>query len=785
MDVLALNRIRCMLFGIVALAPLAGDVLAAEWPKKLSSFFAVHCDDCHDADSRSGGLDIAGLSTNLNEADLIRTWTLIHDRIAAGEMPPKDANIPSSNHRQAVLKILGNLLSEADQSRREVVLRRLNRVEYENTIRDLFGTDVRLQQMLPEDASAHGFRNIGEALSVSAELMDVYLQAADTALDAIFGPADPPKYVKVTTNLNQIMTDEQKQHVRVNQQGVVLFNSGYNASVLRGCFATVPGTYRVRIQTQAFQSEQPVTMCLYGGVWGYQDRHVVGFFDVPADKLVTLDINVYQPESGDTIQPNPYGTIHNVGTGAQSYEGAGLFIGDITFEGPLEEWPPESRGKLIGDVDPSKGTLEDARAILTRILPLAVRRPTRAEEVEPYVALVRQAVEEGQSFQTSLRRGLKGILCSPEFLFLEEPFPDQAEGRISDHALASRLSYFLWSSMPDRELLAAARCGELKNPDLLREHVERMLADPKSIRFVENFTDQWLMLREIDFTLPDQKLYPDYDELLRISMLEEPRRFFQEILENDLSLLNFIDSDFVIVNGRMAQHYDIDAVNGQAFRKVLLPKNRVRGGVITTAAVMKVTANGTNTSPVTRGAWVLQNILGNSVPPPPPNIPGVDPDIRGATTIREQLDKHRNDPSCAVCHREIDPPGFALESFDVIGGWRDFYRTVGEGKWLPSDPKFPHRYVGYRRGPDVDSSGVTSDGRDFRDIRDYKKLLLADKQQIARCLSEKMLTYALGRGLGFSDRSDVETIVANVREKDFGFRTLVHEVVQSRAFHEP
>jgi hypothetical protein len=241
----------------------------------------------------------------------------------------------------------------------------------------------------------------------------------------------------------------------------------------------------------------------------------------------------------------------------------------------------------------------------------------------------------------------------------------------------------------------------------------------------------------------------------------------------------------VFINERLARHYGIEGVTGQTLRKVSLAPDSVRGGVLTQAGVLKVTANGTATSPVARGVWVLDNLLGKPSPPPPPGIPGVEPDIRGATTIREQLEKHRNLASCARCHRQIDPPGFALESFDVIGGWRDFYRTLGAGDWLERDPRHPHRNIQYRKGPDVDPQGRTADGDAFLNIRDYKRLLLAEPERIARCLSEKIMTYALGRGLGFSDRPGIDAIVGKIKEQHYGLRTLVHEIVQSEAFQSP
>ncbi len=767
-----------MFAGLILMETASGE----DWPPELRAFLEKYCYECHQGASAKGDLNLQGLSTDLANRDGIRLWTAVHDRLARGEMPPKDADRPPPADRDRNSKLLAGLLTRADHARREVALRRLNRVEYENTVRDLFGIDVFVREMLPEDASAHGFDNIGAALSISTEQMQAYLETADSVLDSVFGPAAKPKRMATTLNLRDLIDEsgESTKTVRKTQEGVVLFNSGYNPSVLRTLDTPGPGLYRVRIQAKAVQTEKPVTMLVYGGVWGLRDKHITGFFDIPPGEITTIEVTDRLWERGDTFEIYPFDTIHRQ-TDPDHYAGPGLFVGDVAIEGPLGEWPPPSRLRLLGGINPASATLADAERILSEFLPRAFRRPVGPDDLRPILGIIRKALEAGKPFEKALRSGLKGALCSPEFLFLDEP----GEERLSQYPLASRMSYFLWNSMPDAELIALAGKGRLREAEVLRQQVERMLGDAKAMRFTENFTGQWLKLRDIDFTLPDQKLYPDYDELLKRSMVEESHRFFQEILEANLSLANFIDSDFVFVNERLARHYGMDGITGQALRKVPRPANSVRGGVLTQAPVLKVTANGTATSPVTRGVWLLDNILGKPSPPPPPGVPAIEPDIRGATTIREQLDKHRHAKSCARCHQQIDPPGFALESFDVIGGWRGYYRTVGTGKWVERDPRYPHRYIQYRKGPDVDSRGQTADGRSFQDIREYKRLLLADQDQIARCLTEKLLTYALGRGLGFSDRPAVEAILAELKQNHYGFRTLVHEIVRCETFQKP
>ena len=346
---------------------------------------------------------------------------------------------------------------------------------------------------------------------------------------------------------------------------------------------------------------------------------------------------------------------------------------------------------------------------------------------------------------------------------------------------------FCGSSLPDEELHTSGIRSELHEPDALSAQVERMLADPKSNRFVDNFTDQWLKLRDIDFTVPDRRLYPEYNQLLRQSTLDETHAFFRELLHHNHSVQNFVDSEFAMLNQPLAEFYGIDGVSGLQMRRVELPVDSLRGGVLTQASILKVSADGTRTSPVLRGAWVLEHLFGNPSPPPPPTVAAIESDIRGATTIREQLARHRDHETCNRCHHRIDPPGFALESFDVIGGQRDWYRTAQGGDYVrkPLHPEAPDHNVRYRRGPDVNSSGEIPDGRSFSGIREYKDLLLEDETAMARALTRQLLMYSLGRNLGYSDRPEIERIVARVKDQDFGLRSIIHEIVQSPTFRKP
>lgn len=775
----------------LAIAALLGLTLSDANGADQHAFLVNHCYDCHGDGSSKGGLAIDKLGDDLTDAETTRRWTLIHDRIKAGEMPPPKRDQPAADETRAYHHSLADTLTASHVKQREVVLRRLNRVEYENTVRDLFGTYVELKDLLPEEVSASGFDNVGEALASSDALIDGYLKAADATLDAVFGETKKPAAINTRFPLAQDVQNQIGKMFRKDADGVAVFSSGYCPTTVRSLKIRHESklTYRVRIHAKGIQSDKPVTMSVHAGdvIVHRRPFFLVGFFDLPTDKMTAVEFTVRLGKY-DTIHPKPYGTVGRP-RDAKTYDGPGIVFGDIEVEGPLESWPPPSRATLLGEVKLSDGTIDDVRQIVLRLLPRAFRRAVKPNAADPYVALAKGALDAGRSFEDALRLAIKGVLVSPEFLFLDEPASAVKHERnkaIDNFSLASRLSYFLWSSMPDKALFDVARSGALSQPNELRKQVERMLADDKAKAFNENFTGQWLDLRDIDFTEPDQKLYPEFDEALKDAMLQETRLYFDRVLREDRPLLEFVDSNWTMLNERLAKHYGLEGVQGTKFRHVTLPKNATRGGVLTHASVLKVTANGTNTSPVTRGVWVLDNILGEPPPPPPPGVPAVEPDIRGATTLREQLAKHRNTERCASCHRKIDPPGFALESFDVIGGQRTFYRSLGVGERLNiyANPAaaYAHVRVAYRKGPAVDSTGELLDAGKFNDIREFKSMLLKQPRSIARGITRKLMVYALGRELGFSDRPEVQRIVEAIAKKDYGFRTLIHEVTQSESF---
>lgn len=427
----------------------------------------------------------------------------------------------------------------------------------------------------------------------------------------------------------------------------------------------------------------------------------------------------------------------------------------------------------------SKSPQQDADRLLRNFIQKAYRRPIEEADVQPFLGLFNREFGLGSGFARSMLTAYTGVLVSPSFVFVEEQ-----PGKLDDWALATRLALFLWNSTPDSALRARAEEGELHKPEVLRQETQRLLNDPKSRRLVDAFTDYWLDLRKIDDTSPSATIYNDYelDEPLKLAALEETQLFFAELLRADLPARNIVASDFTYLNERLAKHYGIDGVVGAKMRRVTLPRGSERGGLMTMASVLKVTANGTTTSPVLRGHWITERILGIETRPPPPNVGAVEPDIRGAVTIRQQLAKHREHPSCASCHVKMDPAGFALESFDVMGAHRERYRAVAEN--VKPEPGFGlnGQAFAFHYGPPVDAAGELPDGRTFRDVKEFKRLILTDEVAIARNLAKQLVAFGTGAPVRFSDRDELERILQRASAREYGVRTLVEEIVRSELF---
>jgi mono/diheme cytochrome c family protein len=794
------------LAGNAAMSLLAEISSAA--PNGRESFFTQYCIECHDADSKKGNLDLSALSWKVSDPQTMETWIKLFDKIDRGEMPPANAkDRPDSAASTAFVEGLRTDLHAASLTKQQtegrVVLRRLNRVEYENTLHDLLAIDLPLQHYLPEDAPLHGFDNVAEGLRLSMLHMGQFLEAADTAIDAALDLRQKPEAVnrRFRYHDEESVIDDQKKNgkdqwrsFRVLPDAVVIFDDN-SPTTLRQFSFRERGRYRIRISSYAVQAAgRPVWLKLYAT--DFKTKRLLGYFDVSAEGKREVEV-IADIEQGELLELKPYDTNYDDkgkglwGNDAGSYPGRGIAVEWIDVEGPIiASWPPPSVARLFGDleVDSTKPSrhgpaftlvAEDPPAVAAKVLQefasRAFRRPVTAGEVESFVKLAQQGFDSGRTFEDAMRVAFRAVLTSPRFLFFEEH-----SGKLDDWALASRLSYFLGSTCPDEELRDLAAKEILHQPEVLRAQVERLLNSPKADVFIENFTGQWLELRQIDFTQPDKKLYPEFDDLLKASMLGETKAFFSELLRDDLSLSNLIHSDFAMLNRGLAEHYQIEGVTGEAFRRTELPEGSHRGGLLTQASVLKVTANGTSTSPVLRGAWVAKRLLGEPLPPPPADSPSFEPDTRGSTTIREQLAKHRSSATCAACHTRMDPPGFALENFDAIGGWRDRYR--GE-KGDSSQRQFRGRRVWeYKLGPAVDSTGELPDGRKFAGIDEFKQLLLERQDQVARNLTQNLLIYATGAGMQFADRATVEKIVTQLKSQGGGLRTIVHEIVRSEVF---
>lgn len=595
-----------------------------------------------------------------------------------------------------------------------------------------------------------------------------------------------------------------------------------------------PGQYRVRTSLWSFQWDKGKVLPARGteaarlsvvqltgdGRGGQHPSYVLGYYDAPSLKEteheLTTWLNYNEIIGFNTASLAPAANYARKGH-AMSFTGPGIACDWLDIEGPLNPiWPPAAHRRLFGELpltefkqseqqgitpprrlqvrqigagknrpDPvnglwtvtSKAPLADADRLLGAFLPRAFRRPVEEPTRKRYVDKVNERLKAGDCFETAMRWAYRAALCSPDFLYHLEPV-----GKLDDHALASRLSYLLWNSMPDEELTGLAAEGKLRDKKVLHAQVERLLKNSKSQRFIDDFLGQWLKLRQIAANDPDRKLYPEFSPYLQDSMVAETRAYFRELIEQNLDARYLVKSDFAMLNEKLATHYGISGVSGSQIRRVKLPEGSPRGSFLGQASILKITANGTTTSPVPRGAFVMARLLGQPPEPPPANVPAVEPDVRGALTIRDQLAKHRNNATCASCHAKIDPPGFALESFDVIGGFRTRYRSIGVGDPAPRGSIDPFIGIGFKLGPAVDASGQLPDGRAFADVAEFETLLAADPHPLLSNLARQLTVYSTGRDIAFGDRTALKEMVVRTEKQDGGVRTLLHELVESRLF---
>ena len=784
-----------LLEGLLVFAAVSGAApLLAGPPAAVQTLIEQRCVGCHEGPGGEGGLDLTTLGSPVGSQSDLAHWMRIIDRVAAGEMPPADSDPLTAEEREAFASEAGAWVErqqEAAWSRTGRVRgRRLTNFQLERTLHDLLGIDIPLADKLPDEPRTSGFTTVSSGQPMSHFQVQAHLDIVDIALDEAFRrattPADewsrqlPPSQLCRQDPSRRCREPELIDNAAVTWNGNVIYYGRLPATR-----ADEPGWYRFTVRASALNVPKD------HGVWCSVRTGLcvssapllawaAGFEATEEQQEWTFETwlpegHMLEIRPGDATLKVARFEGGQIGTG----EGApqqvpGVAVHGIVMERIHRGGSDDDLRRMLfdrtGELAPDAATLgqTDPRGELARLIhrfaERAFRRPVDAADIAPYVSLAEAKREATGLFLEALRSGYRALLCSPRFVYLQE-----SAGPLDDYAVASRLSYFLTSSMPDEALLAAASRGRLRDPAVIRREVHRLLAGERGRRFVEDFSGEWLDLALIDATQPDRRLFRDYDQIVQQAMLEETHASLEQMLRDDLDIRRLIQSPTTFLNSRLARYYGIEGVAGDAMRPVVLsPSDRRGGGVLTQGAILKVTANGTNTSPVLRGIWVSERLLGVDVPPPPANVPAIEPDIRGATTIREMLEKHRADASCAACHAAFDPPGFALENYDPTGRWRDRYLVVNGGK--------------VSRGAEIDASDSLADGRFFADVEELQQLLAGDPRSVARGVAAKLLTYGTGGPITFADRKDVEKLADSVATDGLGFRSLVAEVAACRLF---
>jgi Protein of unknown function (DUF1592)/Protein of unknown function (DUF1588)/Protein of unknown function (DUF1587)/Protein of unknown function (DUF1585)/Protein of unknown function (DUF1595)/Ca-dependent carbohydrate-binding module xylan-binding/Planctomycete cytochrome C len=741
----------------------AADKPAIDFARDGIGLVQKHCVHCHGEKMQKADL---ALHTYKDESSVLKgrkVWQNVLKMVQAGEMPPKGRPKPSATETEAFVRAVNGLFERADSGKRDpgrVTIRRLNRAEYNNTIRDLVGVDFNPAEDFPSDDIGHGFDNIGDVLSLSPVLMERYLAAAESIVQRCF-LANPPK------------PPVRHQQARYLEPGGT-YPRGFRPLAAKGMLHTphklgLDGEYVFSTRVYAKQvGDEPVKVALV------IDGKEIKQFEVKAAEEKAAEkheIKVTLPPGDHRIGISLLNEFKN-----DKNEKRTVFVEYLELTGPLDTRPPFQRRLMALAADKPKP--ERTRAMLAWFAARAYRRPATEPEIQRLVKLVEAVEARGDKWEAGLELAMQAVLVSPKFLFRVEldDRPDHAEPHpIDEYQLASRLSYFLWSSMPDEELFNLAAKKQLTAH--LDVQVQRMLKDPKARALTDNFAMQWLQLRRLQAFSPDTRLFPAFNEQLRAAMFKETELFFNAIVTEDRSILDLIDADFTYLNEPLARHYGIvdsngnragqkpvrpggQPIRGREFVRVALQGGE-RGGILTQASVLTVTSNPTRTSPVKRGRWVLEQLLGTPPPPPPPNVPELtETDTALASgSLRQRMEQHRANASCANCHARMDPLGFAFENFNAIGAFR------------AKDGEFP-----------IDASGVLPDGQSFNGPGELKAILKAKKDLFSLCLTEKLLVYALGRGVEYYDKPALDKIVAALAKHDYKFSVLVAEIAKSDPF---
>lgn len=757
------------------LAVCASHKLHAADQAVLKHFVQSHCVECHDRTTNAAGLALGDLVT----VDIDRNaeaWEKVVRMLTARQMPPKKASRPAEQDYNAVVAWLEAALdrgaAKCPNPGRTETFRRLNRTEYQNTIRDLLALEIDAAALLPPDESSHGFDNITVA-DLSPSLLNRYVSAAQKISRMAVGRAPKAPREDVFRVRPDITQD-------VHLEGLPL---GTRGGIAIACSFPQAGEYEIQVRLMRDRNE---------GIEGLSDTHELEVsLDRERVKLFTVS-----PQKGGgnqaadanlntrikaTAGPHKLSVAFlkkpsslletsrqplNVHFNYYRHPRIGPAVYQVSVIGPFEARGPgettSRRQIFICQPESSADEEECAKRIISNLARRAYRRPVGEEDLQAPLDCYRQGRADG-SFEAGIEMALSSLLVNPQFLFRIERDPTGPSGgahRISDVELASRLSYFLWSSMPDEELLHLAAVGELSQPQVLAQQVRRMLANERSRSLVSNFAGQWLYLRNLEAATPDMRLFPDFDDNLRQAFRQETELFFDSVVREDRSVLELIKSDYTYLNERLAKHYGIPHIYGSHFRRVELDQKSPRGGLLRQGSILTVTSYATRTSPVIRGQWVLKNLIGMPPPPPPPNVPDLDDNtVSSLLPMRERLKQHRANPVCASCHEQMDPIGFALENFDAVGRWRE------------TDA-----------GQPIDATGGLPDGSEFTGVAGLERALLDRAELFVRTFSEKLLTFALGRGVEHYDAPAVRQIVRDAREDNYRFSRLILGIVNSTPF---
>jgi len=734
---------------------------------KTLPFLQEFCFSCHSNERKRGGLNLQDYTSEAPRIEDREMWEAARDMLQSREMPPDNKPQPTEAARQTIVDYIDLQLAKFNCDDTitpgRVTIRRLNRAEYNNTIRDLTGVNFKPAADFPADEVGYGFDNIGDVLSLSPILMEKYLTAAEQVADKAIKLDYPPQPERRRIEAERMKTfQETSRDVRAEGKVLGMYREGGGRADFD---IKQPGEYQVVIRASGDQAgPEPPKLGLK-----IDDKEIKTFAVRNArNKPRTHSVNLRLKPGKHTISIaylNNY-VVSNHPDPRMNGD-RNLFADYIDVIGPLNVAPPPPPAShaLIIPIQPKRGQeRQAAHRILKRFASRAYRRPATDAEVKRLTRFVDIVRAEGGSFNQGIQLAVQAALTSPHFLFRWELDPGAKTNNgireLNSHQIASRLSYFLWSSMPDEELMRLADEEKLTHKETIAKQARRMLKDPKSAAFVENFAGQWLQIRNLEEMTPDPEHFPSFDDQLRASMKRETELFFEAIMREDRSVLELLDSDFTFLNERLARHYGIDGVKGETFQRVALKPEHNRGGVLTHASILTITSNPTRTSPVIRGKWILEQILGAPPPIPPPGVPELEEEsgVDATASLRERLEQHRANPDCAVCHNKLDPLGFALENFDGIGAWRDF------------DGKFP-----------IDPAGELPGGAKFSGPGDLKTIL-RKREDFTRALAKNMLTYALGRGLEYYDKCAIDDACKQLKSNEYKFTALVTGIVTSDPF---